>query len=283
VVPFRETVSITSEVCLVKSPNKHNRLYGTASPLPEELCDQIENKTVDVTRDNEARSSILMNQFGWDSMEAKKKIWCFGPHANPTNVVVDGTKGNQFLHEIKDSVVASFHWSTQTGPLCDEMVRGVRVNLIDVELHADAIHRGDGQIMPPFRRLIQGSILSASPRLMEPVYLAEISTTAGSQSGVYSVISHRRGQIISEDRREGTNQMVLRAYLPVLESFGLASALRAACHGQAFPQCVMDHWQVISDDPLQIGSFSNKIVSQVRIRKGMSKEIPDAAHFLDKL
>jgi elongation factor 2 len=32
-------------------------------------------------------------------------------------------------------------------------MRGVRINIIDCDLHTDAIHRGGGQIMPAARRL----------------------------------------------------------------------------------------------------------------------------------
>merc|ERR1712212_199387 len=44
----------------------------------------------------------------------------------------------------------------------------------DVTLHADAIHRGGGQIIPTARRVLYASMLTADPRLMEPVYLVEI-------------------------------------------------------------------------------------------------------------
>jgi len=282
VVSFRETVTATSsKVGLTRSPNKHNRLFGTAEPLAEELCTQIENKLLDVTKDNEARSQRLINSFGWDSTEAKKKIWCFGPEGDPTNVFVDMTKSTQFLHEIKDSVKSGFQWAAANGPLCEEAVRGVRFNLIDASLHSDTIHRGVGQILTPVRRLVHGSILMASPRLMEPVYLVEVTTTTDAQTGVYSVISRRRGQIFAEERREGTILVTLKAYLPVLESFGLSSALRAACHGQASPQCVMDHWQIMSDDPFENGTYANTVVAQVRARKGLNAVIEDADHFLD--
>ena len=53
-------------------------------------------------------------------------------------------------------------------------MRGIRFNLYDVALHADAIHRGGGQIIPTARRVLYASMLTAEPRIMEPVYLVEI-------------------------------------------------------------------------------------------------------------
>jgi hypothetical protein len=44
----------------------------------------------------------------------------------------------------------------------------------DVVLHADAIHRGGGQIIPTCRRALYATVLASSPRLCEPVYLVEI-------------------------------------------------------------------------------------------------------------
>ena len=60
------------------------------------------------------------------------------------------------------------------GVLCEENMRGVRMNIQDVTLHADAIHRGGGQIIPTTRRVIYASFLSAKPKILEPVYLVEI-------------------------------------------------------------------------------------------------------------
>lgn len=44
----------------------------------------------------------------------------------------------------------------------------------------------------------------------------------------------------------GTPIFNLKAYLPVIESFGFTSTLRAATSGQAFPQAVFDHWEVMT-------------------------------------
>jgi elongation factor 2 len=59
-------------------------------------------------------------------------------------------------------------------------MRGVRFNIYDVTLHTDAIHRGGGQIIPTARRVLYACVLTAAPRLMEPVYLVEIQVPLGS-------------------------------------------------------------------------------------------------------
>ena len=60
------------------------------------------------------------------------------------------------------------------GVLCEENMRGIRFNIHDVTLHADAIHRGGGQIIPTARRVFYACQLTAKPTLMEPVYQVEI-------------------------------------------------------------------------------------------------------------
>jgi translation elongation factor EF-G len=56
----------------------------------------------------------------------------------------------------------------------------------DVVLHADAIHRGGGQIIPTCRRALYAAELTAKPRLMEPVYLVEIQAPEQALGGIYS-------------------------------------------------------------------------------------------------
>merc|ERR1719450_1355077 len=171
VVSYRETVGAESgRVWLIKSPNKHNRIYMSAVPMPDGLADDIEDNKVTPRDDPKARKNFLCENHGFDATDAMK-IWTFGPESTGANILVDVTKGVQYLNEIKDSVVAGFQWATKEGVLCDENMRAVRFNLSDVTLHADAIHRGGGQIIPTPRRVLYAAILTASPRLQEPVYL----------------------------------------------------------------------------------------------------------------
>jgi len=283
VVSYRETVTGEStEIALSKSPNKHNRLYCTANPLGDDLTKAIEEGQVNARDEVKTRARYMADNFGWDATEARK-IWAFGPDGTGPNIFMDSTKGVNYLNEIKESVVAGFNWATLNGPMCDEQLRGVCCKLLDVVLHADAIHRGMGQIMPTARRVVYASLMTASPMLQEPVYLCDVQCPQDSIGGCYSVLTRRRGVVISEDQRPGTPMCQLRAYLPVMESFGFTADLRSNTGGKAFPQCVFDHWQVYAGNPLEAGQRANEVVKGVRRRKGLEEEIPPLDRFLDKL
>merc|ERR1712158_206102 len=163
VVSYRETVSEESSImCLSKSPNKHNRLFMKAVPMPDGLSEDIENGEVNPRDDFKTRGRYLADKYDYDVTEARK-IWCFGPDTNGHNLMIDCSKGVQYLNEIKDSVVAGFQWATKEGVMCDENLRAVRFNIYDVTLHADAIHRGGGQIIPTARRVLYACLLTADP------------------------------------------------------------------------------------------------------------------------
>lgn len=283
VVSFRETCSaVSDQMCLSKSPNKHNRLFMKAEPLAEGLPEAIESQELDVREDPKLRARTLADKYGWDVTEARK-IWCFGPDTKGANILVDMTKAVQYLAEIKDHMVSAFQWATKEGVLCEESVRGVRYNLFDVALHTDAVHRGGGQIIPTARRCYNACLLTASPVLQEPMYLVEIQCPETAIGGIYSVLNRRRGNIISEEPRPGTPLYNVRAYLPVLESFGFTGDLRQATSGQAFPQCVFDHWQAVPGSPFEVGSKCCQVVDQVRKRKGLKEGVPELDNFVDKL
>jgi elongation factor 2 len=238
VVQYRETVLATSSIdCLSKSPNKHNRVWMRAQPLDEELSNDIESGKIGPRDDFKTRGRELAERYNWDVTEARK-IWCFGPDGSGANLLVDTTKAVQYLHEAKDHFVAAFQWATKEGPIAEETLRGCRFNILDVSLHTDSIHRGGGQIIPTTRRVVYASVLTANPGIQEPVYLVEITCPDSAIGGIYGVLNRRRGQVFSEEQREGTPLITVKAYLPVNESFGFSTDLRAATAGQAFPQAV---------------------------------------------
>jgi len=283
VVQYRETVTAESNImCLSKSPNKHNRIYMKAFPLTEENSVDIESGKINPKDDFKVRARILADEHGWDVSDARK-IWCFGPEGTGANLLVDATKGVQYLNEIKDSCVAAFQWATKEGCLADENMRGVRFNILDVTLHTDAIHRGGGQIIPTCRRVLYASVLSAGPAIMEPVFLVEITCPENAMGGIYGVLTRRRGHVFAEEQRPGTPLYQIKCYLPVMESFGFTADLRAATAGQAFPQSIFDHWQLMPGDPTVAGNKTYDILRAVRKRKGLPEDIPGFDKYYDKL
>lgn len=284
VVAYRETVAGKSSMtALSKSPNKHNRIYMVAEPIDEELSGAIEAGKVSPRDDFKARARVLADDFGWDVTDARK-IWTFGPDTTGANLLVDQTKAVQYLNEIKDSVVSGFQWATREGPIAEEPMRSVRFNILDVTLHADAIHRGAGQIMPTTRRVLYASTLLAEPALLEPVFLVEIQVPEQAMGGVYGVLTRRRGHVFNEEQRPGTPLFTIKAYLPVMESFGFNGDLRQATSGQAFPQMVFDHWQVLpGGSPLDATSKVGQLVLDTRKRKGIKVEVPSVDNYYDKL
>ena len=283
VVAYRETVTTKSTTtALSKSPNKHNRIFMTAEPITEELSKDIETGKVNPRDDFKLRARYMADNHEWDVTDARK-IWCFGPDTNGPNLMVDQTKAVAYLNEIKDSCVAAFQWATKEGPLAEENMRSCRFNILDVVLHADAIHRGGGQIIPTCRRATYAAALFAEPGFQEPVFLVEIQCPEQAMGGIYSVLNKKRGMVFSEEQRPGTPLFNIKAYLPVNESFGFTSELRQATAGQAFPQMIFDHWQLYGSNVNEPNSKLAQLVGDIRVRKGLKKEIPSVNEYHERL
>ncbi|KAH8045266.1 hypothetical protein JL720_16752 [Aureococcus anophagefferens] len=246
-----------TETCLSKSPNKHNRLYMEAHPLSDELADAIEDGKISAKDDPKLRARAMADEYGWGVTE--RKIWGFGPDGSGANLIYDQTKGVNYLAEIRESVVAGFQWASKCSVLCDEQMRSVAFKLLDVTLHADAIHRGMGQIMPTARRVLFASMLTAEPVLQEPLFLVDISVPQDAMGGCYG----------------------MKAHMPVMESFGFNADVRAATGGKAFPQMVFSHWQVLAGDPTD--RRPSRARSCGRPRAGPRARDPALDRFLDRL
>ena len=196
---YRETVTTTSsQVCLAKTPNRHNKLYVAAEPLSDKLTDLIDSGKLRLNDDVKERQKILCGDFGWDASDTQQ-IWSFGPDNQGSNILVDVTEGVQYLNEIRDNINSTFQWVTKEGVLAGENLRSVRMNLVDAVMHSDAIHRGAGQIMPTARRAFFAAELAAKPRIQEPVPLTEITVPGSKKSNVYKYLSERRGIIVEEE------------------------------------------------------------------------------------
>ncbi|RKO95783.1 EF-G C-terminal domain-like protein, partial [Caulochytrium protostelioides] len=113
--------------------------------------------------------------------------------------------------------------------------------------------------------------------------LVEIQCPESAMGGIYGVPNRRRGHVTAEEQRPGPPLYNIKAFLPVMESFGFPADLRAATGGQAFPQCVFDHWQLMNGSPIEAGSKLNEMITKVRVRKGLPAAMQPFEHWYDKL
>jgi elongation factor 2 len=138
-------------------------------------------------------------------------------------------------------------------------------------------------MVPVGRRVLYASQLTASPVLIEPFYLAEITAPIAVCGSVHGVISKRRGRAFDQQQREGTPLMIIRAHLPVMESFGFDKDLRGATSGQAFPQMIFDHWENLQGEPFESGNKLGDTIRAVRKRKGLDEDVPPLERYYDRL
>lgn len=90
----------------------------------------------------------------------------------------------------------------------------------------------------------------AQPRLMEPIYLVQMQSPADCVQAIYPVLARRRGHVFQDGPKPGAPFFTIKAYLPVMDSFGFETDLRSYTQGQIFCQQVFDHWAVVPGDPL---------------------------------
>jgi len=279
IVEYRETVTASSATLpsLAKSPNKHNRLYIIAEPLDENLVKAVEAGNIK-TGNLKELSTVLVKDFGWSKVEAAK-LWCF----SGANCLVDATHGVQYLAEIREHLAAAFEWVINESVLAGEPLHGVKISLVDALLHSDAIHRGGGQLIPTARRAFYAAILKSKPALLEPVFLAEILTEQEVAPRIHPLVMKLRGYVVDEYPKEGTPLYIVKAHIPVSESFALSDTLRGATGGRAFPQLIFSHWQPVPGDPFDAASLCGTAVVEVRKRKELGSALPLVSDYEDKL
>ena len=289
-VSYKETVtSITGtndeypRQCMARSPNKHNRIYMNAQPLSQDFITALENNEIRLPAQSEMETfgKQLEDKYDdWNVNEAVK-IWTFGiaNTESMANCIVDTTRGVQYLREIKDSVLGGFNKTISGGVLCDEPLYGVRFNVLDVHLHADAIHRGAGQIMPLAKRAMYACQIASEPRLMEPIYSIKIDVPKSAQHGVYQALEQVGGELENVQDRIATELTAITVSVPVRSSYRFNSLLRKYTSGRAFGKEEFAGWRLIDGDPMQEGTDGYKVLMDVRKRKGLKLAVPKFEDF----
>lgn len=260
IVVYRETVNGEAGPVEGKSPNRHNKFYFEVEPLGANVVEKIVTEGITVGKDKVLLRDKLI-EAGMEKEEAKNVVVII-----EGNVLVDMTKGIQYLRETMELIQEGFKDVMLKGPLAKEKCRGVKVKLMDVKLHEDSIHRGPAQVIPAVRNALLAAILLGKATFLEPIQEVFISIPQNLLGNATRELQGRRGQI-SDIKTEG-DMVSLKAETPVAEMFGFAGDIRSATEGRAL-------WstEFVGFKPIPQALFGEKVM-EVRKRKGMKLEMP---------
>jgi elongation factor 2 len=269
IVIYRETITHDYEgpAIMGKSPNKHNKLWVTIQKLPDEVIEAIKTGKISEMQTREERQKILKG-FGWDTENARNVI-----AIEENNILVNRIRGRQYVDEIMDHIKSGFREAVFTSVLAKEPAYGLKVNLEDVTVHDDPAHRGPAQILPMTWRPIWCTFLLSDPKLLEPLISFECKVPNEFVSNVIAIVQKRRGKILDMINEE--EMIVVKAEMPVSESFGLADELRSSTQGRAFWATQFSRWSPVPEQ------MQAEIIKQIRERRGLSPTPPKAQEFFE--
>ncbi|XP_036171815.1 elongation factor-like GTPase 1 isoform X1 [Myotis myotis] len=142
---------------------------------------------------------------------------------------------------------------------------------------ADCYGPLSGQMIATMKEACRYALQVKPQRLMAAMYTCDIMATSDVLGRVYAVLSKREGRVLQEEMKEGTDMFIIKAALPVAESFGFADEIRKRTSGLASPQLIFSHWEVIPSDPFWVPTteeeylhFGEKADSENQARKYMN-------------
>jgi elongation factor 2 len=268
-INYRETIRSKAGPIMSKSPNKHNKIFLRVEPLPDDILDMIRTGKIKEDMDQKEMAKLLREK-GWDANEARSvaAIDVSG------NMLVDETKGVQFLQESMDSIRSGFDDVLRNGPIAHEAVRGVKFVLHHFVPHEDPAHRGLAQLMPASRRAMLGSMLIADPVLLEPILGIEVKCPQDMIGPVSSVLSGKRGKLLNVEQKGII--AIMQGEVPASETFDLSEKMRGQTAGKAMWNTYFKAWQPVPN------SIFRTLVADVRKRKGLNPDPPTPDEFIDK-
>ena len=268
-INYRETIRNSAGPIMSKSPNKHNKIFMRIEPLSEEIIDLIKNGQIHEDLDKKQMSKLLREK-GWSADEAKSvaAVDVSG------NILLDQTKGVQFIQESMDSIRSGFDDVIHSGPLAHETLRGVKFVLHHFVPHEDPAHRGLAQLMPATRRAMLGSMLLADPALLEPILGMEIKCPQEQIGTVAGILSGKRGKLLNVEQKGVIT--IIQGEVPASETFDLSEVMRGGTAGKALWNTYVKTWQVVPQ------SIFKTLVNDTRKRKGLNPEPPTSDEFVDK-
>ncbi|HET7285633.1 MAG TPA: elongation factor EF-2 [Nitrososphaeraceae archaeon] len=268
-INYRETIRTKAGPVMSKSPNRHNKIFMRVELLDEGIIEMIKTGHIKEDMDKKEMARILREK-GWNADEAKNvaAIDVGG------NILIDETKGVQFIQESMDSIRSGFDDVVHSGPIAHESVRGLKFILHHFVPHEDPAHRGLAQLMPAARRSMLGSMLVANSVLLEPILGIEIKCPQEQIGTVAGVLSSKRGKLLNVEQKGLIS--IIQGEIPASETFDLSEVMRGGTAGKAMWNTYFKTWQPVPQ------SIFRSLVTDIRKRKGLNPEPPSYDEFIDK-
>lgn len=265
IVVYRESPRKLSREVEGVSPNRHNKFYITVELLSDVITDKIKQNEITMDSPELERRELLM-ELGMDKASAQNVKTIIGP-----NIIIDQTKGIQYLNETMELVLEGFEEALVEGSLAREPVQGALIRLLDVKLHEDAIHRGPAQVIPAVRDALQKALIASHARLLEPVQNVRIDVPSEHMGPASGEIQGRRGRI--DDMYQEGNRMIVEGVAPVFEMLGFSSDIRSATEGRAAWNTENAGFEPLADN------LQTETILSIRKRKGLKVELPAGVNY----
>ena len=268
-INYRETITQPTEPIMAKSPNRHNKIFMRVEPLEPEIAEMCRTGELGEMKDKKEMTKILRDH-GWEP-DVAKKVMRFDSRGN---IMINGTKGVQFIDESSDSILSGFDDVMKEGPLAREQMRNCKFTFTHFVPHEDTAHRGLSQLGPASRRACLASVLLAQSVILEPILGIEVRVPQDLVGNVASVLSGKRGKVI-DIQQKGVISIVI-GEVPASETFDISQVMRGQTAGKAMWNTFFKAWSPIPK------SLVAKLIPDIRKRKGLSPEPPKAEEFIDR-
>lgn len=260
IIVYRETASKESDAAEGRSPNKHNSFYIKVEPLEDELYSKIQSGDLREGRIKKKDDSVTetLSGMGWGSDEIRnvKDIY-------KGSMFLDETRGEVHIGEVIEMVMDAFEMVMDAGPLARDPCMKMKVTLVDIKLHEDAIHRGPAQVYPAVRDGVTKAMKSANPAMLEPLQIHVIDMPGEYMGAVTKLVGSKRGQMLDMKQDEDTAEIT--AKIPVAEMIGWSNDLRSTTEGKGTSSILDQTFEKVPS------ALQDNIIKKIRERKGLAE------------
>jgi elongation factor G len=175
---------------------------------------------------------------------------------------VDAVKGGNIPKEFIPSVQKGFEKSMKNGVLAGYPLDSMKVTLLDGSFHSVDSDQLSFEICAI--QAFKSAAVKAGPVLMEPIMKIEVVTPEENMGDVIGDLNKRRGQVEGmESSRTGAR--IVKAKVPLAETFGYVTALRTITSGRATSSMQFSHYAQVST------AIAKQVLTEVQGRVDLVK------------